>query len=55
VAVEGPNGVSVLMSPEAAEETSHRLLDAATEAAGMRARKTPSPSRSAAEPSRPED
>jgi hypothetical protein len=35
VSVEGPNGVSVLMTPEAAEETSHRLLDGAAVARGQ--------------------
>jgi hypothetical protein len=37
VAVEGPDGVSVLMSPEAAEKTSRRLREAASEAAVLRA------------------
>jgi hypothetical protein len=32
VAVEGPDGVSVLLTPEAAEETGHRLLDGAAAA-----------------------
>ena len=35
VAVDGPDGVAVLMTPDAAEETSHRLLDKATEAQGQ--------------------
>jgi hypothetical protein len=38
VAVDGPDGVDVLMTPEAALETSHRLLDGATEAHGQRIR-----------------
>ena len=38
VAVEGPNGVSVLMTPEAAEETSDRLLKAAAAAHGHQVR-----------------
>jgi hypothetical protein len=39
VAVEGPDGVGVLLTPEAALETSDRLLDGATEAHGQRVRK----------------
>ena len=39
VAVSGPDGVSVLLTPEAAEETSHRLLEGAIEARGQRLRK----------------
>lgn len=38
VGVEGPDGVSVLMTPEAALETSERLLESATEAHGQRVR-----------------
>ncbi|HEX8468833.1 MAG TPA: hypothetical protein VF620_13615 [Allosphingosinicella sp.] len=38
VAVEGPDGVNVLLTPEAALETSDRLLDGATEAHGQRVR-----------------
>ncbi|HET9638550.1 MAG TPA: hypothetical protein VFP12_05020 [Allosphingosinicella sp.] len=38
VAVEGPDGVGVLLTPQAALETSDRLLDGATEAHGQRVR-----------------
>lgn len=38
VAVEGPDGVEVLLTPQAALETSDRLLDGATEAHGQRVR-----------------
>lgn len=38
VAVEGPDGVDVLMTPGAALETSDRLLEGATEAHGQRIR-----------------
>ena len=38
VALDGPDGVAVLMTPEAALETSDRLLDGATEAHGQRVR-----------------
>lgn len=38
VAVEGPDGIGVLLTPEAALETSDRLLDGATEAHGRRVR-----------------
>ncbi|HYJ83263.1 MAG TPA: hypothetical protein VEW26_10525 [Allosphingosinicella sp.] len=38
VAVEGPDGVEVLLTPEAALETSDRLFDGATEAHGRRVR-----------------
>lgn len=38
VALEGPDGVGVLLTPEAALETSDRLLDGATEAHGQRVR-----------------
>lgn len=40
VAVEGPDGVDVLLTPDAALETSDRLLDGATEAHGQRVRET---------------
>ncbi|HEX8238430.1 MAG TPA: hypothetical protein VF574_01685 [Allosphingosinicella sp.] len=40
VAVDGPDGVDVLLTPEAALETSNRLLDGATEAHGRRVRDT---------------
>ena len=36
VSVEGPDGVSVCFTPDAAEETSNRLFDAAAEAGGQR-------------------
>ena len=39
VLVDGPDGVAVSLTPGAAEETSHRLLDAAVEAAGDEKRK----------------
>lgn len=38
VAVAGPDGVDVLLTPKAALETSDRLLDGATEAHGQRVR-----------------
>jgi len=38
VAVEGPDGVGLLLTPEAALETSDRLFDGATEAHGQRVR-----------------
>ena len=38
VSVEGPDGIGVLLTPEAALETSDRLLDGATEAHGQRVR-----------------
>ncbi|HLL30624.1 MAG TPA: hypothetical protein VK403_06480 [Allosphingosinicella sp.] len=38
VAVDGPDGVEVLLTPAAALETSDRLLDGATEAHGQRVR-----------------
>ncbi len=38
VAVQGPDGVGVLLTPQAALETSDRLLDGATEAHGQRVR-----------------
>ena len=50
VAVEGPDGIGLLLTPEAALETSDRLLDGATEAHGQRVREAeteaerPSPS-----------
>jgi hypothetical protein len=40
VAVEGPDGVGVLLTPKAALETSDRLLDGATEAQGRRFRES---------------
>lgn len=39
VIVDGPDSVAVLLTPEAAEETSHRLLDGAMQAQGQRLRK----------------
>jgi hypothetical protein len=36
VIVDGPNGVAITLTPEAAEETSNRLLCSAAEAAGQR-------------------
>jgi hypothetical protein len=36
--MEGPDGVDLLLTPEAALETSDRLLDGATEAHGERIR-----------------
>jgi len=36
VMVDGPDGVAISLTPEAAEETSNRLLDGATEASGQR-------------------
>lgn len=36
VMVDGPDGVAVSLTPEAAEETSNRLLDGATEASEQR-------------------
>ena len=38
VDVDGPDGVEVQLTPEAAVETSDRLLDKAAEAAGLRVR-----------------
>ncbi|HYG48000.1 MAG TPA: hypothetical protein VD846_08660 [Allosphingosinicella sp.] len=38
VAVDGPDGVEVMLTPAAALETSDRLLDGATEAHGRRVR-----------------
>lgn len=35
VFVDGPDGVAVTMTPEAAEETSQRLLDGAAQAIGQ--------------------
>ena len=32
VIVEGPDGVAVTFTPDAAEETGHRMIDAATQA-----------------------
>lgn len=34
VTVDGPDGVAVTMTPEAAEETGHRLIAQASDAAG---------------------
>lgn len=39
VAVDGPDGIDVLLTPKAALETSDRLLEGATEAHGQRVRK----------------
>jgi len=36
VVLDGPDGVDVRLTPEAALETSEHLLDGATEAAGQR-------------------
>jgi len=36
VIVDGPDGVAVTLTPEAAAETSHRLLSGAADAAGQR-------------------
>ena len=41
VNVDGPDGVDVGLTPEAALETSDRLLEGATEAAGQRRAKQP--------------
>lgn len=38
VAVDGPDGVDILMTPDAALETSDRLWEGATEAHGLRVR-----------------
>lgn len=40
VAVAGPDGVDIVMTPDAALETSDRLLNGATEAHGQRVRKS---------------
>lgn len=40
VAVDGPDGVEVLLTPGAALETSERLLEGATEAHGRRVRES---------------
>lgn len=40
VAVDGPDGIAVRLTPDAAEETSHRLLDGAMVANGQRLRKS---------------
>ena len=37
VLVDGPGGVAVSLTPDAAEETSHRLLFGAAQAQGQRA------------------
>ena len=42
VSVDGPDGVAVSLTPEAAVETGGRLIDAAAEAAGQRYGKAPS-------------
>ena len=39
VVVDGPDAVAVLLTPEAAAETSHRLLEGAPEAQGQQVRK----------------
>ena len=39
VILDGPDGVDVKLTPEAANETSDRLLEGASEAAGQRKRK----------------
>jgi hypothetical protein len=39
VSVDGPDAVAVRMTPKAAEETSHRLLDGALQAHGQKLRK----------------
>ena len=36
VTVDGPDGVAVTMTPEAAEETGHRLIAHASEAVGSK-------------------
>lgn len=36
VFVEGPSGTAIAFTPEAAEETSHRLLEAACSAVGQK-------------------
>jgi hypothetical protein len=36
VTLDGPDGVAISMTPEAARETSDRLMDSAAEAAGQR-------------------
>ena len=38
IQVDGPDGVAVSLTPSAAEETSHRLLDAAMQATGQESR-----------------
>lgn len=38
VVLDGPNGVAVLMTPDAAAETSHRLLLGAARARGQQIR-----------------
>lgn len=40
VAVEGPDGVDIILTPDAALETSDRLLNGATEAHGRQVRKS---------------
>lgn len=36
VMVDGPDGIAISFTPEAAEETSHRLLDGAVTARGQK-------------------
>jgi hypothetical protein len=36
VLIDGPNGIALSLTPEAAEETSQRLLDGAVRAAGQK-------------------
>ena len=43
VMLDGPDGVDVAMSPDAAAETSDRLLDAAAVAQGQRMNGVPKP------------
>jgi hypothetical protein len=45
VVLDGPDGVDVKMTPEAAQETSDRLLEGAATAAGQRALKQQSATR----------
>ena len=45
VAVEGPDSVAVRLTPEAAEETSHRLLDKAVAAQGQKRLRETAPAR----------
>ncbi|MBW0007790.1 MAG: hypothetical protein JO335_08780 [Sphingomonas sp.] len=47
VHVDGPDGVAVAMTPEAAEETGHRLITNACQAAGERRSKRKSHQESA--------
>ena len=41
VTLDGPDGVDVALTPEAAEETGDRIVRASAEAAGQRLRKNP--------------